>query len=88
MKSMKGVWRCACAAGVLLAVGCATHERDALYQPMEPNYANPADPLQRQMEDERTLDARGRSEAPVRTLPALDTQPPDEEPDPDDEDGS
>ena len=88
MNAMKGIRAGACVTGVLLAVGCAAHERDALYRPMEPNYANPADPLQRQIEDERTLDARGRSDAPVQTLPALDRQPPDEEPEPDDDDGS
>lgn len=49
-----------------LSMGCATADRDALYQPIEPNFADAGDPIQRQLEDEQTLDARGRVEAPIQ----------------------
>lgn len=82
MRSIHAMLVPTCIVGVLLGAGCAGHDRDPLVQPIEPNYANPADPLERQVEDPRTLDARGRTEAPVLTLPEADEQPP-EDPDPD-----
>lgn len=82
MKSKHAMCVCVIVAGLALVAGCAGHDRNALYQPIEPNYANPADPLERQVEDPRTLDARGRTEAPLQTMPDLDERPP-EDPDPD-----
>lgn len=86
MKAMRGILASACVVGLLLASGCAGHDRNALYQPMEPNYADPADPMQRQFEDPRDLDARGRPEAPILPLPEREEDPL-EDPDPEDLDG-
>lgn len=63
--------------GLLLAAGCAGHDREALHQPMERNYANPADPLERQLEGQDALDPRGRIEAPLHTVPEVDDEPPE-----------
>ena len=77
MKTFRTILVAACVGGMTLAAGCAGHGRDALYQPMDTNYANPGDPLERQIEAERSLEARGRVEAPVQTVPEPDLQPPE-----------
>lgn len=58
-----------CAALGLLASGCARNDRDALYQPMEENYAAPADPIRQQVEDDPLLDNRDRVATEQRTAP-------------------
>lgn len=55
--------------GLLLGIGCAANERDALHQPVERNYANPADPLERQADDAGGPVPRARSAEPARPVP-------------------